>query len=495
MIHSITAAPRKRLALGDQALTIDDLLAVARGRQGVALTTLAVKRVREGHETLKRLAREGARIYGLTTGVGALDAKDIDLSQSQRAQAAFLRSHAAGMGDALSAEVVRAGMLVRANQLTGGHSGIQESSLQAYLAVLNSSFVPIVPSGGSLGAADLCSLAQVALVLIGQGQVVHDAGHRMPARDLLEALDLAPCVAWRDGFALVASPAMSTGLGALVARDANRLIEHSEIACALHTVSQEAMRSSWDEAVVSKVPHGGSQDSAQHMRELLASALAVNSGVRETLSTRSAHRVHGAARDAAVLCEQAVVTELNASIDNPVLLGNDQLSNNAANFHAQELAQVLDNLGNALIAMAVASERRIARSQLQRNESETSFLSDGNGEHAGAMIAHYTAAALVAELRMLAIPAAIQSIPVCNGSEDIAPMTWLAARRTERIVQLCQQVTAIELWISRRAIALRKLACPVELAEVYQAFADVGDDEVDSIADQLAASLAILKAR
>lgn len=495
MINPHTQAQPKALALGDRALTIDDLLAVARGRRPVVLTTPTVKRVREGHETLKRLAREGARIYGLTTGVGALDAKDIDLHQSQRAQAAFLRSHAAGMGDALPIEVVRAGMLVRANQLTGGHSGIQESSLQGYLAVLNSSFAPIVASGGSLGAADLCSLAQVALVLLGHGQVVNDEGQRRPARELLEELQPTPSLAWRDGFALVASPAMSTGLGALVARDASRLIDHSEIACALHTVSQGAMRSSWDEAVVSKVPHSGSQDSAQHMRELLASALAVNSGVRETLSTRSAHRVHGAARDAALLCERALVTELNASIDNPVLLDNDQLSNNAANFHAQELAQVLDNLGNALIAMAVASERRIARSQLQRSASETSFLSEGNGEHAGAMIAHYTAAALVAELRMLAIPAAIQSIPVCNGSEDIAPMTWLAARRSQRIVKLCQQVTAIELWTSRRAIALRQLACPVELAEIYEAFSDVGDDEVDSIADQLAASLAILKAR
>ena len=446
---------------------------VARRGAPVLLARAAESRIHEGEHRLRALLRAGRPIYGLTTGVGALDGRSVGLATNRDQQYALIRSHAAGVGEPMASDEVRAMLLARLNALAGGVSGVRLAVAQALVALLNSPVVPFVPRRGSVGASDMAPLAHAALVLVGEGRafvagVVHEGR---------EALALAGLTAvdpqLRDAFALINGPAQSAGLGALAVVDAGRLVRTAEVATALTMVALGSRRDFLDARLGGLRAHPGAVQSASYLRCLLANDAAElrNMPLREPLSTRAAPQVHGALRDAIASAERVVSVELNASVDNPVVLEDGWSTNSSGLPHAQHLALALDSLRMAIASMAVMSERRIAR-LLDPNHSGglPAFLVHPRarpGVDSGLMITQYTAAAVVAELHVTSVPASVQSLPVCANSEDHAPMTALSAIQLPRCLRLAETVSAIELLVAVQGVDLSERTPPPALAPFH----------------------------
>jgi histidine ammonia-lyase len=437
-----------------------DVADVARRGALVLLARAAESRIYEGEHRLRALLQSGRPIYGLTTGVGALDGCSVGLATNGEQQYALLRSHAAGVGEPMASDEVRAMLLARLNALAGGVSGVRFAVAEALVALLNSPVVPFVPRRGSVGASDMAPLAHAALVLAGEGRafvagVVHE-GREALARAGLTSI--APQL--RDAFALINGPAQSTGLGALAVVDAGRLVRTSEVATALTMAALGSRRDFLDVRLEPLRLHPGAAQSASFLRALLANDAGEprNLPLREPLSTRAAPQVHGALRDAIVSAERVVSAELNASVDNPVILEDGWSTNSSGLPHAQHLALALDSLRMAVASMAVMSERRIAR-LLDPNHSGglPAFLVHPRarpGVDSGLMIAQYTAAAVVAELHVTGAPASVQSLPVCGNSEDHVPMTALSAMQLARCMRLAETVSAIEILVAAQGVDL-----------------------------------------
>jgi histidine ammonia-lyase len=446
---------------------------VARRGAPVLLSGAAESRIYEAEHRLRALLQAGRPIYGLTTGVGALDVRSVGPATNRDQQYALLRSHAAGVGDPMASDEVRAMLLARLNALAGGVSGVRLAVAQALVALLNSPVVPLVPHRGSIGASDMAPLAHAALVLVGEGRafvagVVHE-GREALARAGLTPID--PQL--RDAFALINGPAQSAGLGALGVVDACRLVRTSEVATALTMAAVGSRRDFLDARLGALRIHPGAAQSASYLRRLLANDAAEprNMPLREPLSTRAAHQVHGALRDAIASAERVVSAELNAAVDNPVVLEDGWSTNSSGLPHAQHLALALDSLRMAVASMAVMSERRIAR-LLDPNHSGglPAFLVHPrarSGVDSGLMIAQYTAAAVVAELHVNCVPASVQSVPVCGNFEDHAPMTALSAMQLARCIRLAETVSAIEILVAVQGVDLSGRAAPPSLAPFH----------------------------
>ncbi len=455
-------------------LSLAHVADVARRGAPVRLARAAESRIYEGEHRLRALLQAGRPIYGLTTGVGALDVRNVGHSNNREQQYALLRSHAAGVGEPMASDEVRAMLLARLNALAGGVSGLRLAVAQALVALLNSPVVPFVPRRGSVGASDMAPLAHAALVLAGEGRafvagVVHE-GREALARAGLTPID--PQL--RDAFALINGPAQSAGLGALAVVDASRLVRTSEVATALTMTAVGSRRDFLDARLGALRIHPGAAESASYLRRLLASdaAEARDMPLREALSTRAAPQVHGALRDAIAAAERVVSAELNASVDNPVVLEDGWSTNSSGLPHAQHLALALDGLRMAVVSMAVMSERRIAR-LLDRHHSGglPAFLVHPRarpGVDSGLMIAQYTAAAVVAELHVTCcVPASVQSLPVCGNSEDHAPMTALSAMQLAQCIRLAETVSAIELLVAAQGVDLSGRPTPPPLAPFH----------------------------
>jgi histidine ammonia-lyase len=447
-----------------------DVAHVARRRAPVLLARAAESRICEGEQRLRALVHAGRPIYGLTTGVGALDVRSVGPAINRDQQYALLRSHAAGVGEPMASDEVRAMVLARLNALAGGVSGVRLAVAQALVALLNSPVVPVVPRRGSVGASDMAPLAHAALVLVGEGRAfVAGAVHQ--GREALARAGLTPIEPQlRDAFALINGPAQSAGLGALAVVDAHRLVRTSEVATAMTMSALGSRRDFLDARLGALRIHPGAVQSASCLRCLLANDAAEprTMPLREPLSTRAAPQVHGALRDAIASAERVVSAELNASVDNPVVLEDGWSTNSSGLPHAQHLALALDSLRMAVTSIAVMSERRIAR-LLDPNHSGglPAFLVHPrarSGVDSGLMIAQYTAAALVAELHVTCVPASVQSLPVCGNTEDHAPMTALSAMQLARCICLAETVSAIELLVAVQGVDLSGRALPPALA-------------------------------
>lgn len=444
--------------LDGEHLTVAEVVLVARDGAHVALAASALSAIVEGERAFAAHAGAGRAIYGWTTGVGALDNERLDAADVRTFQRNLLRSHAAGVGAPMSEERVRAMLLTRANVLAKGRSGIRLEVVRALLAMLEHRVVPFVPEIGSVGASDLAALAHAALPLIGEGWTRSSSGERRSARDAMHAAGL-PLVELegRDAFALVNGTSQTLGTGALAAADASRLLRAAEVATAMTMVGVESRTDFLDERLLGEGQRPAAVTLAgRRLRELVPSS---GSAMREPLSTRCAPQVFGAARASVGHVEGVLSEELNASIDNPSLLPDGELSNNAGTMDAQMLAEALDALATSMTTVAVMSERRTARLLDGRaNGGLPAFLVHPRakaGLCSGLMIVQYTAAALIAELRMQGGPASTQSIPVSNGTEDHGSMSALAARRAGDVVALAEVVVAIEILTATQAVDLR----------------------------------------
>ncbi|HTT58626.1 MAG TPA: histidine ammonia-lyase [Acidimicrobiales bacterium] len=465
------------IELGIEPLTRDELIRVARHYEPLTLSAEVIVRLSRRRDAIDALVDSGEAIYGLSTGFGSLATTSISPERRRDLQRSLIRSHAAGVGPEVETEVVRAMMVSRLTNLCSGVSGVRPSTAEAYASLINANITPVVHEFGSLGCSgDLAPLAHVALALMGEGDVRDAGGARRRAIDALRDAGLEPVeLAEKEGLALINGTDGMLGMLILALDDGHALLRQMDIAASL---SIQALRGT-DQVFVSEIhelrPHPGQRDSAQNLVDLLAdSAMVVSrldeiTQVQDAYSLRCAPQVHGAARDTFSHAQGVADIELASAIDNPSVLSDGTLASNG-NFHGAPIGYVLDFLAIALADVASMSERRTDRLlDVNRSFGLPPFLAGDAGVDSGLMIAQYAQAGLVTEMKRLAFPASVDSIPSSGMQEDHVSMGWHAARKLRRSLEAFRDVLAIELLASARALALR---APLEASPVAQAMVE-----------------------
>lgn len=450
------------IRLGETRLALDDVTEVARGSVRIEISADAMARMRASRAVVDRAVAEGRVIYGVTTGFGELKDRRIPPEDTRALQVNLLRSHSAGVGPAASREVVRAMLLLRANSLAQGRSGVRPDVVEMLLAMLDRQVTPIVPLQGSVGASgDLAPLAHLASVLIGEGEAWL-GDQRMPAGLALRGAGLQPLtLEAKEGLALINGTQFSTALAALACADAQCVWEAAVAAAALST---EVLLGSFAPArddIQSLRPYRGALEVARRLRAYSAGSALVESHagcarVQDAYSLRCVPNVMGASWDAIMHVEQQLEIELNSVNDNPLILAEGDEAVSAGLFHAQPVALVADYLKIAVAEIASLSERRIDRLVDARVSGLPACLADNPGLESGYMLAQYTAASLVSENKSLAHPASVDSIPTGSGVEDHVSMAPIAGRHARRIVENAANVVALELLCGCRALEFRR---------------------------------------
>jgi histidine ammonia-lyase len=452
------------VTLDGSPLTIPDVVSVARDRARVLVAVAARERMAPAHQLVATMHARDAVVYGVTTGFGALADKAIAPGDRGTLQRAVVLSHAAGMGAALPAEVVRGMLLLRARTLCAGYSGVRPDLVEAMVALLNSGVVPWVPEHGSLGASgDLAPLAHAAAVLLGEGCVVGPDGAAAPAEPALRAAGLSPvALGPKEGLALInGTDAMAAALS-LAVYDLSALLLAADCVCAMSIEALLGTERPFDAEIMALRPSPGQQASAANLRAMLAGSPMVAShreshhAVQDAYSLRCAPQVHGAARDVLEFARSVVERELASVVDNPLVMVERGEVVSSGNFHGQALAYAADMCASLCADIAAISERRVDRLlDPARSRGLPAFLTRNPGVNSGLMIAQYTAAAIVVSLRAAASPVAAQSVSVSAGQEDHVSMGWTAALRTLRSVADLARVLAVEAVCAAQALELR----------------------------------------
>lgn len=437
------------ITLDGESLHLDQVAAVARSGEPVEFASDALKRMRQSRAVIESLALGDRPVYGVNTGFGQLADVRIDPARLEALQHNILRSHACGVGDPLPEPVVRAIMLIRANVLARGFSGIRTQVAKRLLALLNKGVTPVAPSRGSVGASgDLAPLAHIALVLIGEGAAFY-LGRRLPGAEALAEAGIEPLsLQAKEGISLVNGTQAMLATGGLALLDAEDLLEAADAACALSLDALRGSPTAFDERIHRARPHPGQIASAARLRQWLEGSQIRSSHqtcrrVQDAYSLRCAPQVHGAAADALAEARRVVDIELNSATDNPLVFDNDTLS--GGNFHGQPLALAFDYAALALCSLAGISERRVDRLvNPALNEGLPPFLAQNPGLESGLMMLQVTAASLVAELRVLANPASPGSITTSGNKEDFVSMGMTSALKFQQMVDLTRLVLAIE---------------------------------------------------
>ena len=456
----------KPLIISGQGLGIDDVVAVAEG-QKVVLDTAVLPAVNRSRRAVETLVREGRIAYGITTGFGHFKDKFISADESLQLQLNLVRSHAVGTGPILPEEDVRGMLLARANTLAQGYSGVRSIVIQTLLDMLNSGVHPRVPAQGSLGASgDLAPLAHLTLPLIGEGEAFYQ-GSLLPGGDAMQAAGLSPLILQaKEGLALLNGTAFMVGLGAIVVRRAINLALTADIAAALTLEALQGTDRAYDDRVHQLRPHPRQIECAAFLRKILAGSRllrpATSTNVQDPYTLRCVPQVHGAVRDSVAYAKWVLEIELNSVNDNPLIFVNDEGDEieviSAGNFHGEPIALAMDYLKLALTEIGNMSERRIA--QLVDANSNGGvlpmFLTKHGGLESGFMIAHYSAAALASENKVLVHPASADTIPSSANIEDHVSMGATAVRQAEMIMTHTETIVAIELLSAAQGIDFRR---------------------------------------
>ena len=452
-----------RVAVDVGPLSESDVVAVARHGAGVELTAAARAALSAARDVVDTLAGDVAPHYGISTGFGALATRHIPVAQRALLQRSLVRSHAAGSGAEVEREVVRAMMLLRLSTLATGHTGVCPTTAVALAALLDHGITPVVREYGSLGCSgDLAPLAHVALALIGEGTVRDADGVLRPAAEALAARGIEPVtLAEKEGLALINGTDGMLGQLLLAAHDLDLLLRTADVTAAMSVEALLGTARVFAADLQALRPQPGQAVAAANMRALLADSpiIASHQGpdcvyVQDAYSLRCAPQVAGAARDTLAHARTVAGHELAAAIDNPVVVDGRVESN--GNFHGAPIAYVLDFLAIPAADVASISERRTDRMlDVARSRGLPPFLADDPGVDSGHMIAQYTQAALVAELKRLAAPASVDSIPSSAMQEDHVSLGWSAARKLRRSIDALTRVLAIELLTAARALDLR----------------------------------------
>ncbi len=449
------------LLLTGENLKIEDVVRVARPPYlKVNLAQNARNRIKESHKRLKNLLKSKDPIYGLNTGVGSLLTARIPQDKLEDLQKNLVLSHAAGVGEYLPEEVVRAAVLLRINTFAKGYSGVREEVIDLLIELLNKRITPLVPSYGSVGASgDLAPLAHIANVIADTGvdsYVLYngkkESGDEVFRKLGLKRIKLAP----KEGLALTNGTQISTSIATLSIYDANKLLNNAINVAALTLQALCANPTPCCEELQRVRPHKGQSKIAKKLSELLKNSKLVSSSlVQDAYSLRCIPVVYGSVLDTIEFVRQVVEIECNSATDNPLIF--EEKAYSGCNFHGQPIAFCMDYLGIAITTLGVMSERRIAR-LLDRhlNKGLPPFLASDPGIESGLMLLQYTAASLVAENRILCSPASVQSIPTCENQEDFVSMSHEAGLKLRKILENTNYIFAIEAICAMQAVRLRQ---------------------------------------
>jgi histidine ammonia-lyase len=463
----------RRVTLHPRGLTASEVIAVAREGAPVELSPEALAEMEVSRQVVEGLARAPTPAYGISTGFGALATRHISPDLRAKLQASLIRSHAAGLGEPVEAEVVRALMLLRLKTLASGRTGARPVLARNLAALLNAGITPVVPAAGSLGCSgDLAPLAHCALVLMGEGEALGPDGRRTTGADALASAAIAP-VAFevKEGLALINGTDGMLAMLLLACADLARLCTAADVIAAM---TVEALLGT-DQVFLPELqalrPHPGQAASAANMlrvltgSEIVASHRDGDTRVQDAYSLRCAPQVTGAVRDTLAHAQAVADRELASAIDNPVVLEDGRVSSNG-NFHGAPLAYVLDFLAIAVADLGSMSERRTDRLlDPARSHGLPAFLAEDPGVDSGLMLAHYTQASLVSQSKRLAVPASVDSVPTSAMQEDHVSMGWDAGRKLRLALRHLSSVLAVELVAAARATELRAPLRPAPATE------------------------------
>lgn len=449
------------VVIDGETLTIEQIVAVARYNKKVSISTKAIHKMEESQAIVLNIQSSDKVVYGITTGFGKFSTVRIDQESIEKLQENLILSHAVGVGEPIKEEAVRAMLLLRANALSKGYSGIRPEVVGALVNMLNEGIHPIVPEKGSLGASgDLAPLSHMILVLIGKGEATYQ-GKRMPGKEAMEKAGI-PIVKLqaKEGLALINGTQAMTAIGALALYDAECLAKSADIVAAVTIDALEGLVNAFDNRVQEVRPHPGQALVSNNIRKLLEGseiiAKAVHGRVQDAYSLRCIPQIHGATRDVLSYVRKVIETEINSVTDNPIIFPEDRDVISGGNFHGQPLAFAFDFLGIAIAELANVSERRIERLvNPALNGDLPAFLTKNGGLNSGYMICQYSAASLVSENKVLAHPASVDSIPSSANQEDHVSMGMIAARKARTILENTADVLAFELLCAAQAIDLR----------------------------------------
>jgi len=455
------------LEIDGESLTIEQVLEAAFGRPRVVLKPEAAQCVERSARAVEQLLQRGEIAYGITTGFGAFKDRIISSEQVELLQRNILLSHAVGTGKPFDVPTTRAIMLIRANTLSRGYSGIRRQTLELLLEMLNRELHPVIPEKGSLGASgDLAPLAHMSLVLIGEGQAEFH-GENLPGAESLQRVGLQPIrLAAKEGLALTNGTSVICALGVLAVQRAERLSRAADAAGCLSLEALHGTLEAFDERIHQLRPHPRQVSCAAYLRRLLDGSQFVRgkdpANVQDAYTLRCIPQVHGAIRDAIAYARWVMEIELNAVTDNPLIFIDPDTQEisviSGGNFHGEPLAIAMDYLGIALTELGNISERRIMRLTDEASNTHVlpAFLTRQGGLNSGFMITQYTAAALATENKVLAHPASVDTIPTSANVEDHVSMGCTAALKTLQILTNVEHILAIELLAAAQGIDFRK---------------------------------------
>jgi histidine ammonia-lyase len=447
------------IRIDGNSLTLDEVMAVARFGKKVTIDDQARENVRRSRRYIDQLVDEERVVYGITTGFGKFSDVHISREETELLQKNLIMSHSCGTGPLFSEETVRAIMLLRANALSKGFSGIRLETLDALVDLINHRVHPAIPEKGSLGASgDLAPLAHMVLPLLGLGEAWYE-GTLMDGAEALAKAGLKPIVLTsKEGLALINGTQVLTAVGAVTAYDAKKLMTLCDIAAALTGEALTCITDAFRPELHSIRPHRGQVNTAANLLKIFGgSRRTTRQGqvrVQDAYSLRCVPQIHGAGKDALEFVLEKIAIEINAVTDNPIILPDLDLAISGGNFHGQPMALPFDFLGIALAEQASVAERRIERLVNPQLSGLPAFLTANGGLNSGFMIAQYAAAALVSENKVLAHPASVDSIPSSANQEDHVSMGTIAARKARDIYDNAARVVAIELVAAAQGVEL-----------------------------------------
>ena len=446
--------------LDKERITSDDLVAVARYNVLADFSSQGEARVEKTSALIRRWIAEKKVIYGITTGFGALCNVIIPERETRRLQQNILMSHAAGVGNPLPREVVRAIMALRVHDLSLGYSGCRMETIRHMLVFLNKGVTPVIPEKGSVGSSgDLAPTAHLGLVLIGQGEAFYN-GKRLSGGEVLRRIGLKPLILeGGEGLALINGTQVMTAIGVLAVNDALQLSKAADIACAMSLEVLMGSNSEFDPRIHQVRPHPGQIATADNILRLIQDSALIESHlgcarVQDAYTLRCSPQIHGASKDAVAHAMRVIDIEINSTTTNPLIFSDTQEVRLGGNFHGQPVAMAADYLSMGIAELGSVSERRIERLVNPQLSDLPAFLVKNGGVNSGYMIAQYAAAALVSENKVLAHPACVDSIPTSANKEDHVSMGTIAMRQSREILENVENVVAIELLCAAQAYDL-----------------------------------------
>lgn len=491
-----------KVLINGQDLTLEEIIQVTRENYQVELMDSAKKKVIASRGIVDDIIRDNKVIYGITTGFGIFSNVNISLEDCKTLQKNLILSHACGAGKNLPTDAVRSIMLLRANALSKGFSGLRLITLETLIEMLNKGVHPIIPEKGSLGASgDLVPLAHMVLPMLGEGMAEYK-GEVLSGKKAMELAGIKTIeLVEKEGLALINGTPAMTGIGALTVNDAIELLKVSDIAAALTFEALRGVTNAYDSRIHVIRPHKGQLATSENMLNLTKDSTFVTKQgelrVQDAYSLRCIPQVHGASKDAVKYVEEKVLLEVNSVTDNPIVLEEGDIIS-GGNFHGQPMALSFDFLGIAVAEIANISERRLERLINNQLNDLPAFLVKKGGLNSGFMITQYAAAALVSENKVLAHPASVDSIPSSANQEDHVSMGTIAARKSRDILENSKRVLATELLAACQAIDFREgFKLGVGTSVAYKTIREVVDfieedkimyDDLEKVTDLITSS-------